>query len=733
MCDGVVSDKPGACPKCGMALERNPSYSEPKIYTCPMHPEVRENQPGPCPICGMALEPVAPAATSEDDQSELRDMTRRFWIGLVLTLPVLALSMGQSIPGLRDLLASWGGTAVDLLQLLLSTPVVLWAGWPFFQRGARSLLTGHLNMFTLVSIGTGAAYLYSVAATLFPALFPDSFRMNGAVEVYFEAAAMITVLVLLGQVLELKARAATGHALKALLGLAPKTARLLHDDGTEADVPLEQVRVGDRLRVRPGEKIPVDGLLLEGRATVDESMITGEPAPVAKEKNSPVTGGTINGTGAFIMCAEKVGADTLLAHIVQMVAHAQRSRAPIQRVADTAAGYFIPAVLLASLLTFIAWASGGPEPRFAYALVNAVAVLIIACPCALGLATPMSIMVGIGRGAQLGILIRDAEALERLEKITTLAIDKTGTLTEGKPAVTEILPIDGITENELLRLAASVEVPSEHPLAAAIVTAAEKRQLDLPPVRAFQSITGAGVRGQVEGHSVTVGQPELSGAPVPEILAQKAATLRKEGRTVFFVTRDGAIAGFLSVTDPIKPTTPAAIDALHHLGLRIVMLTGDNADTAQKVADTLGLDQVEAGLTPGRKNEAITKLKQEGAQVAMAGDGINDAPALAAADVGIAMGTGTDIAMESAGVTLVQGDLTALVRAIQLSRATMNNIRLNLLFAFAYNCLGIPIAAGVLYPSFGLLLNPMFAAAAMALSSLSVIANSLRLRHAISM
>jgi Cu+-exporting ATPase len=733
MCEGVVSDKPGACSKCGMSLERNPAYAETKttIYTCPMHPQIRENKPGNCPICGMTLEPVTPSEAPEEDNAELKDMTRRFWIGLALTIPVLILSMGEFVPGVRDILASLGTTTVVWTQFVLSTPVVLWAGWPFFERGGRSLVTRHLNMFTLISIGTGAAYFYSVVATVFPSLFPNSFRMNGTVAVYFEASAMITVLVLLGQVLELKARAATGSAIKALLGLAPKTARLVKDDNSELDVPLEQVKVGDRLRVRPGEKVPVDGIVLEGQGAIDESMITGEPMPVAKEPKSPVTGSTINGTGSFVMKAEKVGNDTLLARIVQMVGSAQRSRAPIQRVADTVSGYFVPVVLLSSALTFVVWAWVGPEPRYAYALVNAVAVLIIACPCALGLATPMSIMVGVGRGAQLGILIRDAEALERLEKITTLAIDKTGTLTEGKPTLTEVIPAPGITEGDLLWLAASVEAASEHPLAAAIVAGAKKRNVALKPVDGFESVTGQGVRGKVEGHVVTVGKADLTKAAVPEALAAKATELRKEGQTVFFVGKDGSIAGLLAVTDPIKQTTPAAIDALHHLGIKVVMLTGDNADTAKKVADKLHIDQIEAEVTPDKKNDAIVKLKKAGERVAMAGDGVNDAPALAAADVGIAMGTGTDVAMESAGVTLVKGDLGALVRSIELSRATMNNIRLNLIFAFVYNGLGIPIAAGVLYPVFGLLLNPMLASAAMALSSVSVIANSLRLRGAI--
>ncbi|MCE0499180.1 MAG: cadmium-translocating P-type ATPase [Methylacidiphilales bacterium] len=729
MCDDIVSDRPGACPNCGMALERNPASTR-IIYTCPMHPEVRQDHPGACPKCGMALEPADPSHAPEEENTELKDMTRRFWAGLALTVPVLALSMGAMLPGIRDLAMALGRSGVAWTQLVLSTPVVLWAGWPFFQRGGHSLVTRHLNMFTLIALGTGAAYLYSVVATVAPGLFPDSVRHNGEVDVYFEAAAVITVLVLLGQVLELRARAATGSAIKALLGLVPKTARKLRDDHTEADVPLEEIQHGDRLRVRPGEKVPVDGIVIEGQSTVDESMISGEPTPVQKEPGNAVTGGTVNGTGGLVMKAEKVGSEMLLARIVQMVGAAQRSRAPIQRLADTVAGYFVPAVVICAAATFAAWAWFGPEPRLAYALVNAIAVLIIACPCALGLATPMSIMVGIGRGAQLGILIRDAEALEQLEKIDTLAIDKTGTLTEGKPRLTQVVVAPGFNENEALRLAASIESASEHPLAGAIVAAAKERNLALAPVREFESVTGQGVGGQVDGHKVFVGQIELAGATAPESLPARASELRREGQTVFFIGVDGAVAGLLAVTDPIKPTTPGAIAALHRLGIKIVILTGDNAETAACVAEKRGIDRIKAGIAPDQKQAVIAELKSTGAHVAMAGDGVNDAPALASADVGIAMGTGTDVAIESAGVTLVRGDLAALVRAMELSRATMRNIRLNLIFAFAYNGIGILMASGLLYPFWGLLLNPMIASAAMSLSSVTVIANSLRLRRA---
>ena len=696
-----------------------------------MHPQIEQDHAGACPICGMALEPKDVGGPEEDENLELKSMTHRFWIGLALTVPVLVLSMGEFIPGLRDFMHSSGRENIVWAEFILSTPVVIWAGWPFFERGGRSLATRHLNMFTLISMGTGAAYFYSVIATLVPSLFPKSFRSGDVVDVYFEAAAVITVLVLLGQILELKARAATGAAIKALMTLAPKTARLVKEDETETDIPLENVRVGDRLRVRPGEKVPVDGNVLKGQSAVDESMVTGESVPVMKEVASKVTGGTVNGTGSFVMQAEKIGNDTLLARIVQMVGNAQRSRAPIQRLADTVSGYFVPAVVLCAALTFILWATLGPEPRFVYAFVNAVAVLIISCPCALGLATPMSIMVGVGRGAQLGILIKNAEALERLEKINVLAIDKTGTLTAGKPILTQVVVCMGVNENDLLRLTASVETVSEHPLAISIVRGAKARNLALAPVEGFESMTGLGVSGKVEGHQVTVGQAQLIGASVPEVLKIKAAELREEGETIFFVGLDGAIAGLIAVTDPIKETTPSALEDLRKLGIKVVMLTGDHVDTAKRVSEKLHIDQVEAQVTPEEKHDIVVKLKKKGGRVAMAGDGVNDAPALAAADVGIAMGTGTDVAIESAGVTLVKGDLNGVVRAIELSHATMDNIRLNLTFAFVYNALGIPIAAGIFYPFFGWLLNPMLASAAMALSSVSVIVNSLRLRNAV--
>jgi Cu+-exporting ATPase len=695
-----------------------------------MHPEIVRNEPGSCPICGMALEPRT--VTAEEDDSELRGMSRRFVVSTILTLPVLALMVSEMLPG-KPLQAMLGATALAWVQFVLATPVVVWGGWPFFVRGWRSVATGHLNMFTLIALGTGAAYVYSVVATLLPGLFPDSFRDHhtGAIAVYFEPAAVIVTLVLLGQVLELRARGQTSSALKALLKLAPRTARILRPGGAEEDVNVDQVTPGDRLRVRPGEKIPVDGTVVEGRSSVDESMVTGESVPVEKSPQSKVTGGTVNGTGSFVMVAERVGADTLLAQIVRMVGEAQRSRAPIQRLADSVSAWFVPAVIVVSVATFVLWAMIGPEPRMAYALVNAVAVLIIACPCALGLATPMSIMVGTGRGAQSGVLVRDAEALEVLERVDTLVVDKTGTLTEGKPKLVTIRPV-GTSEAELMRLAATVEQASEHPLAAAIVEGAKQRSIALSAAEGFRSITGKGAAAVVDGRQVAVGNLRLleDAAVDPGPLTSEAESLRREGQTVMFVAVDGKAAGLLGVADPIKNTTPEAIEALHRERIAIVMLTGDNRTTAEAVARALGIDRVEADVLPEEKAQVVQRLQGEGRKVAMAGDGVNDAPALAQADAGIAMGTGTDVAMESAGVTLVKGDLRALVRARRLSRRTMTNIRQNLFFAFIYNMAGVPVAAGALYPFVGLLLSPMVASAAMTFSSVSVILNSLRLRRA---
>jgi len=735
MCPGVVSDKPGDCPKCGMALEQNAvatiaSASGKTIFTCPMHPEVQQNHPGNCPKCGMALEPKTISA-KEEENPELANMTRRFWIGAALALPVFLLAMAHMIPSLRH--ESWAmGDTSRWIQFALATPVVLWAGWPFFERGWTSLVTRHLNMFTLIAIGVGTAYLFSAVVMLVPGAFPISFATDGKVGVYFEAAAVIVVLVLLGQVLELRARSKTGSAIRALLNLAPKIAHVVQDS-EEHDVPMESVQAGAKLRVRPGEKIPVDGVLLDGKTSVDESMISGEPMPLEKNAGDKVTGGTLNTTGSFLMQAEHVGSETVLARIVKMVADAQRSRAPIQALADKVSGYFVPTVLTCAALTFILWAWAGPEPRLAHAIVNAVAVLIIACPCALGLATPMSVMVGIGRGAQAGVLIRNAEAMEVMERVTTLVVDKTGTLTEGKPRLTQIIPVDGVSENDLLVTAASVEQNSEHPLAAAIVQGAKERKVKLQPVIDFNSITGGGVVGKIGGREITVGKlkflQERNVAGL-ENIESKATALQEEGQTVMFVAINGKAAGIIVVSDPIKASTPEAIAQLHKLGLKIIMLTGDNERTANSVAKKLGLDEVSAGVEPKNKHERILQLRKQGKIVAMAGDGINDAPALAAANVGLAMGTGTDVAMESAGITLVKGDLTGIVKAINLSRSMMRNIRQNLFFAFAYNAVGIPIAAGLLYPFSGLLLSPMIAGAAMSLSSVSVITNALRLRHA---
>jgi P-type Cu+ transporter len=699
------------------------------IYTCPMHPEIQQPGPGTCPICGMALEPIMVTADSGPSH-ELADMTRRFWIGLALAVPVLILEMGGHLTGLTMML---GQKLSNWLQLILAAPVVLWAGWPFFVRGWQSLKTRNLNMFTLIAMGTGVSWVYSVVATLAPGLFPATFRqMDGAVSVYFEAAAVITVLVLLGQVLELRARDQTSGAIKALLNLAPKTARKIGLDGAEQEVPIDGIGIGDLLRVRPGEKVPVDGAITEGHSTLDESMVTGESMPVSKDAGAKVIGGTLNASGSFVMRAEKVGSQTMLARIVQMVANAQRSRAPIQRMADKVSGWFVPAVIAVAGVAFIAWSLFGPEPRFSYGLVAAVAVLIIACPCALGLATPMSIMVGVGRGAQAGVLIRDAEALERMEKVDTIVIDKTGTLTEGKPSVTAIVAADGQEENELLRLAASVEQASEHPLAAAIVKAAKERKLELAKVMGFDSPSGKGAIGMVERKRMAIGNANFMGELniAVETLTAKSDSLRYDGATTVFVAVNGKLAGIIGIADTVKSTTSQALAALRADGIRIVMLTGDNRMTADAIAKRLGITEVEADVLPDMKAEIVAKLKSRGRVVAMAGDGVNDAPALAAADVGIAMGTGTDVAMESAGVTLLRGDLMGIVKARALSRAVMGNIRQNLFFAFIYNAAGVPVAAGVLYPVFGLLLSPMIAAAAMALSSVSVIGNALRLRSA---
>jgi P-type Cu+ transporter len=719
-----------SCPKCGMALEPT-TISAPTTeteYTCPMHPEIVRNEPGFCPICGMALEPRT--VTGEESNAELLSMTRRFIISLVLTVPLLILAMSDLIPG-QPVQHALSPHILRYIQLVLASPVVLWGGWPFFQRGWASVVNRSLNMFTLIAVGTGVAYLYSVVAAFAPGLFPASFRgHDNEVGVYFEVSAVIITLVLLGQVLELRARSQTSGAIKALLGLAPKTARIIRDDGTEEEIPLDSIEVGDRLRVRPGEKIPVDGVILEGTSYVDESMVTGEPVPVEKSKGDKVIGGTVNGTGSFIMIAERVGSETLLAQIVRMVSEAQRSRAPIQRLVDVVASYFVPAVIVIAVITFVVWALIGPEPRMAHSLVNAVAVLIIACPCALGLATPMSIMVGTGRGAAAGVLIKNAEALEVMEKVDTLVVDKTGTLTEGKPRLTSVMALPGVDESELLRLAASVERGSEHPLAAAIVAGAQQRNLKLSEAEQFQSITGKGVVGRVEGHRVALGNIKVLEqlSIEAEAMIERAEGLRKEGETVMFVAIDGRVAGLLGVADPIKESTPEAIRILHEEGIRIRMLTGDNRTTAEAVARRLGIDEVAADLLPEQKIEVIKRLQAEGRIVAMAGDGVNDAPALAQAHVGIAMGTGTDVAIESADITLVKGDLRGIVRARRLSRATMRNIRQNLFFAFIYNALGVPIAAGVLYPVSGLLLSPMIASAAMSFSSVSVIGNALRLR-----
>ena len=726
----VHQTKPGSCPKCGMALEPEVPVSTAKVeYTCPMHPEIVRNAPGSCPLCGMALEPRVPA---EDDNSELRDMTRRFRFSVALALPVFLLAMAADLlpHALPEALSM---RILQWIEFVLATPVVLWSGWPLFQRGWASVINRHLNMFTLIGLGVGVAWVYSMVALLSPDIFPPLMRsMDGTVPVYFEAAAVITALVLLGQVMELRARSQTSAAIKLLLGLAPKTARIVREGGEEEDIALEKVVPGDKLRVRPGEKVPTDGIVLEGSSALDESMVTGEAIPVEKSAGDKLIGATINGTGSLLMRAEKVGAETLLAQIVKMVSEAQRSRAPIQRMADVASGYFVPAVVLSALITLAVWWFFGPEPRLAHAIVNAVAVLIIACPCALGLATPMSIMVGTGRGATAGVLVKNAEALEIMEKVDTLVVDKTGTLTEGRPRLISVSSLTDFSEEEVLLLGASLERASEHPLAAAIVKGAQERNLSLLQVNDFKSHTGMGVSGAVNGRAVVLGNLRLFdelGIDAGQ-LQSAAGALRVEGQTVMLLAIDRKVAGLLGVADPVKASTPEAVAELHSEGIQVIMLTGDNRATAEAVAKRLGIDRVEAEVLPDQKATVVKELQAQGRIVAMAGDGINDAPALAAAHVGIAMGTGTDVAMESAGVTLVHGDLTGIVRAVRLSRITMKNIRQNLFFAFVYNALGVPVAAGVLYPFFGFLLSPIIAAAAMSFSSVSVISNALRLRNA---
>ena len=754
MCEGVESDTPGSCPKCGMALERNPVFREPgkTIYTCPMHPQIEQDHPGNCPICGMTLEPRSRGVGvgDEEEQQEIKSLSRKFWIALVLTIPVLLLAMGHAIPGLHidsivpRQIGKW-------IEFGLTTPVVLWAGGFFFTRAWQSIINRSLNMFTLIAVGVGAAYFYSAVAVIAPGIFPESFRRHGAVELYFEAAAVITTLVLLGQVIEAKARSRTGQAIKALLGLSAKTAHRIRKpvaatpssqriggggaaatNGQEEEVPVDAIQKGDLLRVRPGEKVPIDGVIVEGQSNIDESMITGEPMPVSKGAGDKVVGATVNQTGSFLMRAERIGSETLLAQIVQMVAEAQRSRAPIQKLADTVSGYFVPAVISIAVITFIVWSVFGPAPAMAYALVNAVSVLIIACPCALGLATPMSIMVGVGRAAQAGILVKNAQAIEVTEKVTHLVTDKTGTLTAGKPEVVSRESANSTSEHDLLQIAASVEAHSEHPLARAIVEATRKEQIMLREVTDFHSTTGGGVSGRFNGKQILVGKKKFlleSNITIPATLEAEAERLQKRAETTVWVAVDGHAAGVLGIADPIKPTTRQAIRELHDMGLKIIMCTGDNRRTAESVARELGIDEFRAEVMPDEKIDIVKRLKASGAIVAMAGDGINDAPALAAADVGIAMGTGTDVAIESASITLVKGDLTGIVKAMHLSRAVMSNIRQNLFFAFIYNAVGVPIAAGVLYPFFGLLLSPMIAGAAMSFSSVSVIANALRLRR----
>ena len=736
MCPGVESDKPGSCPKCGMRLERNPTYHLPTdqtIYTCPMHPEIEQDHPGDCPICGMRLEPKTAVAVEQEEDRETRSLAFKFWLGLILAIPLLALALGQMIPGLG--VDRWAPTKVNQwIQLILATVIIFWCGGIFFVRAWRSVVNRSLNMFTLIGLGVGTAYLYSAIATLFPTLFPDSFKHHGEIALYFESAAIITVLVLFGQWLEARARSKTGKAIQSLLELGAKSAHRLDPAGNEEETPVETLQPGDLVRVRPGEKIPVDGIIQEGSSSIDESMITGEPVAVEKTSGDRVIGATVNQNGSFVMRIEKVGSDTVLSQIVHMVAEAQRSRAPIQKLADQVSGWFVPAVIIVALLTAIIWAIWGPAPSVAYAVVNGVAVLIIACPCALGLATPMSIMVGVGRGAQLGILVRNAEAIEMAEKITYLVVDKTGTLTAGQPRVTDVIASDGFDENRLLAIAASVESQSEHPLARAIVSEASRRGLPKSNVIGFVSESGAGLRAKVDGKKVLVGNRAfIEGNRVAELpeLSDRAHQLSEQARSLVWVAVDGMAIGVVGISDPIKETTPSAIQQLHAMGVKVVMATGDNPQTANAVAKQLQIDEVHAGLKPEGKQRLVQELKEKGGKVAMAGDGINDAPALAAADVGISMGTGTDIAIQSAGLTLVKGDLNGVAKAFQLSRAVMRNIRQNLFFAFIYNLLGVPVAAGILYPFFGLLLNPMIAGAAMSFSSLSVVSNALRLRSAL--
>ena len=727
----IVQDHPGSCPKCGMALEpMTSSLPDTRTeYTCPMHPEIVQDEPGNCPKCGMALEPRT--VEVEEKNSEYEDMKRRFILSAILSLPLVLIAMRTMIPGL-GIIDSWASAKIlEWTELILATPVVLWAGWPFYERGVQSVINRSLNMFTLIGLGVTVAYVYSLVAVYLPGLFPDAMRgPDGTVGVYFEASAVIVTLILLGQVLELRARSQTGAAIKALLGLAPKTARKIEDDGSEHDIPLEHVKRKDRLRVRPGEKIPVDGVVIEGRSSIDESMISGEPIPVEKNPGNKVIGATVNSTGSLVIEAEKVGSDTMLARIVQMVAEAQRSRAPIQKIADVVSSYFVPAVIGIAIIAFVVWLLVGPEPRLTYAIIAAVSVLIIACPCALGLATPMSIMVSSGKGATMGVLFKNAEAIETLRKVNTLVVDKTGTLTEGRPKLVEVVPASGFDENKLLKLAASLEKGSEHPLAEAIIKGAEERDIELSQATNFESITGKGVTGTVEGRKVYLGNNKLLDdfSIDSKEMTNHSETMRQQGKTIMFVAVDKSLAGLLVVADPIKETTPDAIAKLHQEGIRIVMLTGDNKVTAEAVAGQLDIDEVAAEVLPDEKADTVRRYQQQGKIVAMAGDGINDAPALAQAEVGIAMGTGTDVAMESAGVTLVKGDLNGIVRARKLSKATIRNIRQNLFFAFIYNSLGVPIAAGILYPVFGILLSPMIAAAAMSLSSVSVITNSLRLK-----